>query len=98
MPDDVALDVAGEDEGQAPVDGEADVAAPATGLGEPVGEVLRPGQPGTGQVRVGQGEPTVGAGDLLEQRWLRPAGIRGQAVAGGGLRGAPRRAEGVGLR
>lgn len=68
VPDDVALDVAGEDEGQAAVDGEADVASPAAGLGEPVGEVLCPGQPRAGQVGVGQGEPAVVTGDLCEQR------------------------------
>lgn len=62
--DDIALDVAGEYEGRAAVDGEAEVAAPAAGLGEPVCEVLRPGQPGAGQVGVGEGGVGCGHGGI----------------------------------
>ncbi|GHF91639.1 hypothetical protein GCM10018790_80910 [Kitasatospora xanthocidica] len=56
--DDVAFDVAGEHEGQAPVDGEADVASPTAGLGQLVGQVFRAGRPRAGQIGVGR------AGDL----------------------------------
>ncbi|MFD7836107.1 hypothetical protein [Streptomyces sp. NPDC059761] len=43
MTDDVALDVASEHEGQAAVDGEANAARPASGFGELLGDVFRPG-------------------------------------------------------
>lgn len=65
--DEVALDVAGEDEGQAAVDGETDAASPAAGLGRLVGQVFRPGRPGTGQISVGRVEAAVVARDLLEE-------------------------------
>ncbi|KUN76594.1 hypothetical protein [Streptomyces griseoruber] len=74
--DDVALGVSGEHDGQAAVDSEADAASPAPGFGELVGEVLRPGQPGAGQVGGGRVEPTVVTRNLLEQRQLPPTGSR----------------------
>ncbi|MGI5479283.1 hypothetical protein [Streptomyces lavendofoliae] len=70
MPDHVIFDVAGEDDGQAPVDGEADVASPVAGLGKSVGEVLRPGQPRAGQIGVGWVEPAEVPGDLFKQLTL----------------------------
>ncbi len=74
--DDVALGVSGEHDGQAAVDSEADAASPAPGFGELVGEVLRPGQPGAGQVGGGRVEPTAVTRNPLEQWQLPPTGSR----------------------
>ncbi|WP_331752087.1 hypothetical protein [Streptomyces sp. NBC_00829] len=88
--DDVALGVSGEHDGQAAVDSEADAASPAPGLGELVGEVLRPGQPRAGQVGSGWVESAVVTWNLLEQWQLPPTGSRPRARHGGGRRDASR--------
>ncbi len=68
VPDDVALDVGGEEVRHAAVHRESDVAAPSAGLGQLVGQVLRPGQPGADRVAVGRVESAVIARDLVKER------------------------------